>query len=138
MKHILFTAAMLLTGAGTAVAQSAPTPADSRNRAGILFEKQTHDLGVIQQGTPVTYTYNLKSTGYEPLIIASVSSSCGCIAVDWSSEKINPGKEGHITATYNAVTPGSFSKTITVLSNAKQNTVILTLKGTVKVKEPKE
>jgi len=105
---------------------------DNPNQADIKFEKETHDFGVIPQGTPVTYLFVFKNTGKSPLIITSASASCGCTTPDWSREPIKPGREGFVKATYNAASPGDFTKSVTVMSNAKRSTVILYLKGTVK------
>jgi len=61
-----------------------------------------------------------------------VSASCGCTQPEWSKEPIKKGEKGYVKATYNAASPGVFNKTVTVVSNAKRGTVVLTLKGEVK------
>ncbi|MCX6185915.1 MAG: DUF1573 domain-containing protein [Bacteroidetes bacterium] len=132
MKKLILTAFIACAGF-IANAQTPTQPAvENPNQADIKFEKETHDFGVIPQGTPVTYQFSVKNTGKEPLIITSASASCGCTTPDWSREPIKPGKEGFVKATYNAASPGDFTKSVTVMSNAKKSTVILYLKGTVK------
>lgn len=103
--------------------------------AEIKFEQETHDFGSIPQGTPATYEFVFKNTGKTPLIITNASASCGCTTPDWTKEPIKPGKTGVVKATYNAASPGPFTKSVTVVSNAKNSQVILYLKGDVKPAE---
>jgi archaellum component FlaG (FlaF/FlaG flagellin family) len=93
--------------------------------------------GDIPQGTPATYTFTFENTGKTPLIITNASASCGCTTPDWSKEPIKPGKKGFVKATYNAAAPGPFTKSVTVMSNATNSTIILYLKGDVKPTEQK-
>lgn len=137
MKKLFLTAIIALGGL---VSVNAQTPdvqaAPSDNKAAeIKFEKETHDFGAIPQGTPATYEFSFKNTGKTPLIITNASASCGCTTPDWTREPIKPGKTGTVKATYNAASPGSFTKSVTVVSNAKNSTVILYLKGDVKPAE---
>ena len=133
MKKLILTAFIACVGfIANAQTTTQPAAAENPNQADIKFEKETHDFGVIPQGTPVTYQFAVKNTGKEPLIITSASASCGCTTPDWTREPIKPGKEGFVKATYNAASPGDFTKSVTVMSNAKKSTVILYLKGTVK------
>jgi len=106
----------------------------STNVAEISFDKETHDFGIIPQGTPATYTFIVTNKGKAPLIIANAAASCGCTTPEWTKEAIKPGGKGFIKATYNAATVGPFMKTITVSTNASgRESVTLTLKGEVKV-----
>ncbi len=133
MKKLILTAFIACVGfIANAQTTAQPAAPENPNQADIKFEKETHDFGTIPQGTPVTYQFSVKNTGKEPLIITSASASCGCTTPDWTREPIKPGKEGYVKATYNAASPGDFTKSVTVMSNAKKSTVILYLKGTVK------
>jgi hypothetical protein len=115
-------------------AQSTSTPAKSAiNNTKVpkaSFDKTVHDFGKIQQGKPVTTSFTVKNTGKAPLIISSVQSSCGCTVPSYPKEPIPPHKTGTITATYNAAAIGDFNKTITIIHNAGEPTM-LTIKGTV-------
>jgi hypothetical protein len=137
MKKLFLTAIIAFGGLLTANAQTPDVqaaPSDNKV-AEIKFEKETHDFGAIPQGTPATYEFSFKNTGKSPLIITNASASCGCTTPDWTREPIKPGKTGTVKATYNAASPGSFTKSVTVVSNAKNSTVILYLKGDVKPAE---
>ncbi|GAB1447121.1 MAG: DUF1573 domain-containing protein [Bacteroidetes bacterium] len=138
MKKLLFTAVFAFGGFLASQAQTTTTPeAQPANQAEIKFVKETHDFGSIPQGTPATYTFEFENTGKAPLIITNASASCGCTTPDWTKEPIKPGKKGFVKATYNAAAPGPFTKSVTVMSNAKNSTIILYLKGDVKPAEQK-
>jgi hypothetical protein len=95
------------------------------------FDKTVCDLGDLTQGTPGTAVFTLSNTGNEPLIISSAKASCGCTNLTYAQEPILPGKSATISATYNAAVVGSFTKTITVVTNASGQPVTLQIKGKV-------
>jgi hypothetical protein len=95
------------------------------------FDKTVCDLGDLTQGVPGTSNFTLSNTGNEPLIISSAKASCGCTNLTFSQEPILPGKSSTISATYNAAAPGGFTKTITVVTNASSQPLILQIKGKV-------
>jgi archaellum component FlaG (FlaF/FlaG flagellin family) len=136
MKKLILTLVIAFGGLVSAQAQDA-TPQPDPNAAEVKFESETHDFGSIPQGTPASYTFVVKNTGKSPLIITNASASCGCTTPEWTKEPIKPGKTGYVKATYNAASPGPFTKSVTVMSNAKNSTVILYLKGDVKPVESK-
>lgn len=134
MKKLLVTAFVAIAATFTAKAQNAtPQQPVNPNVAEISFDKETHDFGVIPQGTPASYTFTVHNKGKAPLIITNASASCGCTTPDWTKEAIKPGGKGFVKATYNAASAGAFMKTVTVTSNASRESVTLTLKGEVKV-----
>ncbi len=134
MKKLIMTALVAFAGVSLVHAQtSTAKPAENKNQAEISFDKEVHDFGVIPQNQPATYMFYFQNTGKEPLIITNASASCGCTTPEWSKEPIAPGKKGYVKATFNAAAIGPFSKNVTVMSNGKRGTVVLTLKGDVKV-----
>lgn len=97
----------------------------------IVWKAETIDVGEIPQGTPKAIVYEFKNTGKTAVVITSVQGSCGCTATDYTKEPILPGKTAKVTATYNAVNKGGFTKTVTVTTSAETTPKVLTLKGTV-------
>jgi hypothetical protein len=97
----------------------------------ITFETLEHDYGTIVQGANGDCVFKFKNTGNEPLILSDVRKSCGCTTPTWSKEPILPGQSSVINIGYNTNNIGTFSKTITVISNAVNSSVVLTIKGTV-------
>ena len=104
------------------------------NGAVATFDKMVCDLGDLVQNSPGTAAFVLTNDGNEPLLIASATASCGCTNLSYSKDPVLPGKSVTISATYNAAIPGSFTKTITVKSNAGEQPVILQIKGKVTAK----
>jgi len=135
MKKLLFIA-LLAAYAGVAVAQQVPATTLNKNEvqsdvAVFTWDNTTHDFGKIKQGTPVTHEFKFTNSGKTPLVITNVQASCGCTTPDWSKEPVMPGGQGFIKATYNAASPGAFSKTVTVTANIETGFVQLTIKGEV-------
>jgi len=101
------------------------------NAAEIQFDKLVHDYGKIKQNSDGTCEFTFKNVGKEPLILSNVKTSCGCTTPYWPKEPIMPGKTEKIKVTYATNRLGVFNKQITVFSNAKNDVVVLTIKGEV-------
>lgn len=117
-----------------AFSQNNTTTNNDKNAPIITFENVEHDYGTIYKGDDGKCEFRFTNTGKEPLILSNPRSSCGCTVPIWSREPILPGKSGLITIIYDTKRTGPFNKTITVLSNAKNKTVVLRIKGFVKPK----
>lgn len=102
---IAFVALFLFTAAN---AQS-KKPADV-----VKFTSETVDLGTAKLNSPVTATFTFTNTSNADMVIETVTPGCGCTKSDYTKEPIKPGKTGTITATYNAATPGKFTKAVRV------------------------
>lgn len=128
MKKLILSCIVLLTGF-SAFAQE--------KQAEISFENMKHDFGTFIEGEKVSHDFTFVNTGTAPLILTAVNPSCGCTIPTWPKEPIMPGEHAVITAQYNSAGrgAGSFSKSITVLSNAQTGTLVLTITGNVVAKE---
>jgi len=102
-----------------------------QKQAKIEFKQQEIDYGQIDKNSDGTKTFEFTNTGDAPLIINRVKSSCGCTVPSKPTQPIMPGKSDKIVVKYNTHRVGPFRKTITVYSNAKENVVILKIKGKV-------
>jgi hypothetical protein len=107
---------------------------DNPNAPEISFEKTVHDYGTIAYGGDGTCYFKFTNAGKEPLILQQPQSSCGCTVPTWPKEPILPGESNQIKVTYNTKRIGTINKTVTVRSNAKNNTVVLRIKGKVEKK----
>ncbi|MEI6124818.1 MAG: DUF1573 domain-containing protein [Bacteroidota bacterium] len=135
MKKLSIIFTLLFLVAFTAKSQTSTTKkADGPE---ITFVNLEHDYGTIQQGADGNCVFIFKNTGNEPLILSDVRKSCGCTTPTWSKEPILPGQSGVINVGYNTNTVNTFNKSITVISNATNSTIILTIKGTVVAKDTK-
>jgi hypothetical protein len=97
----------------------------------ISFDKVVHDYGTIKKGSDGSCNFTFKNKGKEPLILSDVRSSCGCTVPTWPKEPVMPGQSGVIKVVYDTKKVGGISKTITVISNATNSTVVLSIKGSV-------
>ena len=99
----------------------------------IIFTKLVHDYGTIDVGSPGHCEFKFTNGMKTPLVISNVRPSCGCTVAKWSKEPILPGKTGSIKINFSTKIPGTFFKTISVISNAKNATVTLRIKGNVRI-----
>ena len=102
-------------------------------KAVISFEQKTHDFGKVnEEDGKITHVFDFTNRGITPLVVSRVQASCGCTTPVWTKEPVEPGKKGTITVTYNpSGRPGTFTKTITVYSNATDEQMVLTIHGEV-------
>ena len=99
---------------------------------GFEWAETRYDFGDVKQGEKVTHTFKFKNVGTAPLIIASVSPSCGCTVPVFSKEPVSPGEEGKIDVIFNtAGIAGQESKTVAVLANTVPSTRVLTISALV-------
>ncbi len=97
----------------------------------VKFKSESIDMGKIPQGTPATATFTVTNIGKEPLIIETASPTCGCTIGNYTKEPILPGKDGTITATYNASNLSAFEKHMNVKFAGVDEVKSITLKGEV-------
>lgn len=125
MKRIIFILTAILLSVVAVSAQ--------KKQAVISAQETSFDFGSIKEADGnVSHTFKIDNTGDGPLVITRVIASCGCTTPEWTKEPIAPGKSGDVKITYNpANRPGAFVKTISIYSNGKKGSFILTIKGKV-------
>jgi hypothetical protein len=135
------TAKPSLTTAPTVAVPSAPAAkqdvkaADNPNAPEISFETDVHDYGTVKQGADGGCEFKFTNTGKEPLIISNAVGSCGCTVPTYPKEPILKGQSAVIKVHYDTKRVGGFTKNVTITSNAKTATKVLTIKGTVEATE---
>lgn len=125
MKRIIFILTAILLSVAAVSAQ--------KKQAVISAQETSFDFGNIKEADgKVSHTFKIDNNGDGPLVITRVIASCGCTTPEWTREPIAPGKSGNVKITYNpANRPGAFIKTISIYSNGKKGSFILTIKGKV-------
>lgn len=99
----------------------------------MIFEKETHDFGEMNEGETKSFDFWFTNTGEADLILLSVNASCGCTTPYYDKEPIKPGKRGKITAEFNSSgKPGKNSKNINISNNTKSGNQMITIKANVK------
>jgi hypothetical protein len=127
MKKLLFLAlAISFTSLMLSAQTATPAPKDS-----IIFDQLTHDYGTIKVNSDGNCIFTFTNKGTEPLVLSNVQASCGCTVPDWTREPVAPGQTGTVKVTYNTAIIGAFHKSITVNSNAVNNTVVLVIQGVI-------
>ncbi len=150
MKKLCYSAMLLATLLGLSFATKAQQPVpsqpaattvepakpvDNPNAAEITFENELHDYGTIKQGADGTCEFKFKNTGKEPLIISNAKGSCGCTVPTYPKEPILKGQTAVVKVHYDTKRVGAFTKTVTIESNAKTATKVITIKGLVEASE---
>lgn len=95
------------------------------------FKSEVIDYGTITQNSDGHRTFTFTNTGNEPIIISNVKTSCGCTLASKPNKPVMPGETAQIGVKYATNRIGSFSKTITVTSNAKEKIKRLKIKGKI-------
>ncbi len=133
MKKVIATIALLAGMTFASKAQEVTTPNIDPNAPELKFDSEVIDYATLDYDANTTREFKFKNNGKSPLILANVQVQCGCTNVDgWPKEPIAPGKSASFKVKYDSKRVGKFDKKITVTSNAKNPTVILTIKGEVK------
>jgi hypothetical protein len=130
MKRFLTILAVAIMATATSCSQT-NNGSVNKKAAIITFAEAEHDFGTIEQNSAAEFSFAYKNTGKEPLVISNVQTSCGCTVPEWTRDPVNKKKSGAVKVKYNTHAAGSFSKTITVYSNASNSPVTLRIKGTV-------
>ena len=125
MKRLFMAIACLMVLSGMAA------KAQEKITDGVEIDKFVHNFGdILFDSGPVSCTFTLKNTGNKPVVIYSVTTTCGCTNVEWTQEPIRPGKTGTVSVTYsNDEGPYPFDKSLTMYISDLKKPVILKLRG---------
>lgn len=113
-----------------------PNSADGTNNKDALpvisFEKDFHNFERLVSGEQVTYSFKFKNTGKSLLIIANVSTSCGCTVSSFPRQPIKPGEGATVDVSFDSEgRHGLQTKTITVFANTQPPTTTLRIQAQV-------
>lgn len=64
-----------------------------------MFEKKSHDFGVVARGADTTYRLKLKNVYEQEVHISSVRTTCGCTAGEPSKETLKSLEDAYVTIT---------------------------------------
>jgi len=110
---------------------------DSKDDLGVFhFEEEVIDYGKITQNDNGIRTFKFTNRGRAPIVISKVKTTCGCTVPTYPKQAILPGETGTIDIKYATNRVGTFSKSITVISNADNGQKKLRIKGNV-IAKPK-
>jgi len=110
---------------------------EANNVTSMSFDKLNHDFGNVKEETDNKTVFYVTNTGKKPLIIESVSASCGCTTPTKPEQAIQPGKKDKIEVIFHPK-PGQLkeqNKTVTVTANTEPKMVVLNVKAFVEEKK---
>lgn len=96
------------------------------------LERQ-HDFSVLmEENGKVTCQMRVVNTGNEPLLIVKAQAGCGCTAINYTEEPVQPGDTTAIGITYNpSGRPGQFTKQVLIFTNTTPKRTVLEITGNV-------
>ena len=111
---------------------SASGNSDRSSLPAIKYDDLEHDFGRIIEGETVSYSFTFKNTGKSDLLIADVSTSCGCTVPSFPKTPIRPGESGAIKIAFNSNGKRGFqNKNIVIVANTQPNTTVIRIKAQV-------
>ena len=108
------------------------------NQADIKFEETIIDYGEVEFESDGKRIFKFKNVGNAPLVFQRISSSCGCTIPKKPEKPIEPGETGEIEVEYDTKRVGLFMKAISVISNSKNPSTVLRIKGEVLPEDEEE
>lgn len=96
------------------------------------ISKEKIDLGTFSWTDTQEVELQISNVGENALVMNDVSTSCGCISVEYSKEPILPNKALSIKIKYKADRPEYFDKTVIISCNVKDTPLQLRLSGNAK------
>ncbi len=125
MKKILLTTVLLTAIITLVLAQ--------KKAAVIEVKKQTYDFGKIKESDGSdTAKFVVRNIGDLPLVLTRAVPTCGCTASDLPKEPIAPNDSVELKVSFDPRgRQGPFTKSISLYSNGKQGSLVLTIKGEV-------
>lgn len=103
----------------------------------VEIDKLVHDFGDVITGSgPLECKFTVKNLSSKPLVIYTVTVSCGCTDAEWTKAPIQKGQTGTISVVYNNEDgPYPFDKNLTVYFSGIKKPLVLKLRGTAHEKE---
>lgn len=98
----------------------------------VEVDKLVHDFGDVVSGSgPLECSFTVTNLGSKPLVIYTVTVSCGCTEAEWTKAPIAKGQKGTISVVYNNEDgPYPFDKNLTVYFSGIKKPLVLKLRGT--------
>ncbi len=99
----------------------------------IYFQDTMLDLGTVKEGKEYQLVYHYENKGKAPLMLFSVSPSCGCTIVEFSRHPLQAGGKDSIVAKFDSnEKAGSYQKSVKVNCNSSEKVHTLSFRVQVK------
>jgi hypothetical protein len=84
------------------------------------FKTMEHDFGKVIQGERVGFAFKFKNVGEADLVIANISTTCGCTVSEYPKTPVKPGEENVINVTFDSGGKEGFQhKVLTIAANTQ-------------------
>lgn len=124
--------APLITETDNETASPKIKPMPDLPKTKIVFDKTSHDFGIINDSQKQYVKFEFHNSGTEPLMILSAEGSCGCTVPTWPKEPIQPGNKGFIEISFDPNgKSGEHAKIVTITANTQPTTTLLTIKANI-------
>ncbi|MEI7980747.1 MAG: DUF1573 domain-containing protein [Bacteroidota bacterium] len=111
---------------------SAGGTSDQGSLPTMMYDETDHDFGRILEGETVSFSFKFTNKGKSDLVIADVSTSCGCTVPSYPKSPIRPGESGVIKVAFNSKGKRGYqAKNVVVVANTQPNTTLLRIKAQV-------
>jgi len=97
----------------------------------IKVNVEKHDFGKIKQGTPVTYSFELKNISDKAVTVENTWASCGCTTPEKIEKPIDPGTTVKLKVQYNAAAASTFTKDVYIKIAGVENPKTVQITGEV-------
>ena len=97
----------------------------------VEYETTICDLGEFMPKEKREAVFSLKNTGAQPLLVADVTTSCGCATPRYDKKPVKPGETIKISVEMKIKEEGYFEKTISVYCNTQNAPIQFKVKGQV-------
>jgi hypothetical protein len=77
-----------------------------------------YDFGVLPPFVDASYTFTIKNTGDDQLVLKNGKASCSCLDSDLSATLLQPGESKQIVVNWNTDKSGNFAQFVRVLTNS--------------------
>ncbi|MBO6517631.1 MAG: DUF1573 domain-containing protein [Bacteroidia bacterium] len=90
-----------------------------------VLSQSQFDFGTLKEGAKLSQSFEVKNTGKTPLKILKVETTCGCAALNLTSDPIAPGEVRKAQITFDSIfINGQTEKEIVVFTNDPNNHVL--------------
>lgn len=93
------------------------------------IDKKIVNMGKFNWRDKVQTEFVLTNTGKIPLVIADISTSCGCVLVEYNKKPVLPNDSLIIVVEYTADVPGYFDKSMKIFCNIEESPLLLKIIG---------
>lgn len=108
---------------------------DTSEMATLKFDHQVFSFDTIQEGQTVEHVFSFQNTGHSSLMIADVTSTCGCTVPDYPKKPIPAGETSEIKVVFDSKDQsGRQDKKISIFANTFPNETVISMKGYVQEK----